>query len=459
MLICKMKHTLRSDILGLTTPIFFEQLFVNLLGFVNAIMAARIGRAAVAAIGMVDTINLLVSAIFSALAIGATVVIAQCYGRREIPRAGEATRQAVVTSTLIALVLAAFTMLAHRQILSMLYGDPGHLVSEYMRQYLLITAGSYPLTALTLVISGALRGAGETRLAMQANTLMNVANVLLGYILIYGINFSIAGLNLQISGHGVAGAAWAISLARFAGSVYLIYALSRQQYLLPIRWKGFRFEPALLQGIFSIGVPACIESLVFNGGKLLVQVMVVSMGTAAVAASFIGFSISTLLNIPGNALAVALTTLVGQAVGRHDEQQAGNDMWYVLRLSTVIMALIGMVTWPLAESIVGLYSKDPDVLSLGVRLVHLNCLFLVVFSSTFVLPSGLKGAGDARYTMVTTVIGMCVCRILLGYVLGVTCQWGVTGVWLGMFADWLIRSTLYLARLSRGRWKGRQLLG
>lgn len=454
-----MKHLLRHDVVRLTTPIFLEQLFVNLLGSINAVMAARIGRAAVAAIGMVDTINLLVSAIFSALAIGATVIVAQFYGRREIQRAGEAARQAMVISTLLAAAIGILTMLAHSQILSVLYGEPGPVVTEYMHQYLLITAGTYPLTALTLVISGALRGAGETRLAMQANTLMNIANVLLGYVLIYGIDIPVAGLQLQLPGAGVAGAAWAISLARLTGCAYLLYALARQQHLLPVRWQAFHFEPALLHAFFSIGLPACMESLVFNGGKLLVQVMVVSMGTAAVAASFIGFSVSTLLNIPGNALAVALTTLVGQAVGRNDERQAGYDMWYVLCLSTVIMTLIGIVTWPLAESMVRLYSTDPDVLSLGAGLVRLNCLFLAVFSSTFVLPSGLKGAGDARYTMVTTIIGMCACRIVLGYVLGVICGWGIMGVWLGMFADWLIRSTLYLIRLSRGQWKGRQILG
>jgi len=454
-----MKPALRRDVIALTTPVFFEQLFVNLLGIVNTIMAARVSREAVSAIGMVDAINQIILALFSALAIGATVVVAQCYGRGERERAGKAMLQAAVTCTLLAILLSALAIATRQPMLAALYGNPGALVESYMQDYLLITALGYPLTALTLVISGALRGAGETRMAMQANTLMNVANVILGYVLIYGMHLRTQWLDIHVSAHGVVGAACAISLARLTGTLYLLYALHRHQHLLPARLRGFRFDAGLLRPIFAIGIPSGVESLVFNGGKLLVQIMVVGMGTAAVAASFIGFSISTLLNIPGNALAVALTTLVGQSIGRHDERQAECDMRYVLALSTATMCSIGLICWPLARHLVSLYSGDTEIIALGAHLVQLNCLFLIVWPATFVLPNGLKGAGDARYAMVTTLIGMCTCRILLGYVFGVMFGWGVTGVWLGMFADWMIRSTLYLARFSRGQWKGHQLLG
>jgi putative MATE family efflux protein len=424
---------IRRDVLALTTPVFFEQLFVNLLGTVNAIMAARIGSDAVAAIGMVDSINLIVSSLFSALAIGASVVVAQLVGSGQRERAGAAAAQALAACGLLALLLAVLCAWFREPLLAWLYGNPGTTVQGYMHEYLLITALTYPLTALTLVISGALRGAGETRLAMQANTLMNVLNVLFGYVLIYGVNLQTAWFSLVLPGYGVAGAAVAISLARLAGAVWLLAMLRRYSTVLPMRMARFRFQASLLRAVFSIGVPASVESLVFNGGKLLVQMMVVGMGTAAIAANYIGFSVSMLLNVPGNALAVALTTLVGQAVGRGDEEAAARDMWYVLKLSTIAMLGIAIVCAPLAKWIVGLYSTDPEVISLGASLVLLNCLFLVVFPSTFVLPNGLRGAGDARYAMFTTLIGLCVFRLCLGYAFGVLLGWGVIGIWLGMF--------------------------
>ncbi|MBK1683475.1 MATE family efflux transporter [Rhodoferax fermentans] len=449
---------IRRDVLALATPVFFEQFFVTLLGTVNTIMAARIGRDAVSAIGMVDAINLIVSSLFSALAIGSTVVVAQCIGRRERSRAGAAASQSLVICGLLALLLGGLCAVFREPMLFWLYGAPSATVQNYMEQYLLITALSYPLTALMLVTSGALRGAGETRLAMQANVLMNVLNVILSYVLIYGMHLRTEWFTIDVSSYGVTGAAVAISLARLGGTVYLLAMLRRYQHLLPLQLRSFHFDGKLLRALFAIGIPASVESLVFNGGKLLVQVMVVGMGTVAIAANFIAFSVALLLNIPGNALAVALTTLVGQAVGRGDEADAERDMWYVLKLAGIAMLGIGMVCAPLAQWIVGLYSRDAEVISLGATLVQLNCLFLIAYPTTFVLPNGLKGAGDARYAMFTTLIGLCLFRLCLGYAFGVLLGWGVVGVWLGMFTDWLVRSGLYLARLAGGRWKGRHLL-
>jgi putative MATE family efflux protein len=453
-----LKLPIRRDVLALTTPVFFEQLFVNLLGTVNTIMAARIGRDAVSAIGMVDAVNLIVSSLFSALAIGATVVVAQCIGAGQRARAGAAATQALVACGLLATILALLTALFREPLLAGLYGNPGGTVQGYMHEYLLITALTYPLTALTLVLSGALRGAGETRLAMQANTLMNVANVVFSYVLIYGLRLHTEWFDLNLAGHGVAGAALAISLARLSGALYLFVMLRRYSRVLALKFSGFSFDLSLLRPVFAIGLPSSAESLVFNGGKLLVQVMVVGMGTVAIAANFIAFSIALLLNIPGNALSVALTTLVGQSIGRGDEAGAERDMWYVVKLATLAMLGIALFCAPLAHWLVGLYSTDPEVVTQGAMLVRLNCLFLIAYPATFVLPNGLKGAGDARYAMVTTLIGLCLFRLCLAYVFGVVLGWGVVGVWLGMFADWLVRSGLYLARLSSGRWKGRRLM-
>lgn len=449
---------LRRDVIALTTPVFFEQLFVSMLGTVNTIMAARIGRDAVSAIGMVDSINLIIFSLFSALAIGATVVVAQYVGRSERGQAGRAAMQALASSILLAVTLATVCVLWREPLLRLIYGNPGATVETYMHEYLLITAPAYPLMAITLVVSGALRGAGETRMAMQANTLMTFVNVVLSYVLIYGLHLRSPAGGFDIPGYGVTGAAAAIFLARLAGCVYLIMALRREQHLLPLCLRGFRFDAALQSAVFAIGIPCGIESLLFNGGKLLVQVMVVGMGTVAVAASFIAFSISTILNIPGNALGVAITTLVGQNIGRGDERAAEGDMRYVLMFSCALMACIGLACTPLAPWLVGLYSSDAGVVRTGSMLVRMNCLFLVVFPCAFVLPNGLKGAGDARYAMMTTLIGMWTFRICLGYVFGVVFGWGVAGVWLGMFTDWLVRSALYLARLSGGRWKGRHLI-
>lgn len=453
-----MKLPIRPDVVKLATPILFEQIFVNLLGTVNAIMASRVSKEAVSAIGMVDAINSVVVAIFSALAIGATVVVAQFIGRRDLHGASSATRQALVSSALISLTIAILVMVFSGPLLHFFYSNTDPQVMALMKNYLMVTALSYPLSALTLVGCGSLRGAGETKTTMKVNTLINILNVLFSYILIYGLHLQTQWVDIAIPGYGVTGAGVALTLARASGIIYLFWAATRlgifaQQGKLP-----FRFNGKQLRAIFAIGIPSSVESLIFNGGKLLVQVMIVGMGTVAIASNYIAFSIANLINIPGAALAVALTTLVGHDIGRGDEQAAERTMWHVLKVSWICMTGLGLIFIPLAPYVVGLYSPDKGVIETGSELVRLNCLFLFCFPTTFVLPNGLRGAGDARYTMFTTLIGMVAFRIVLGYLLGVVLGYGVVGVWCGIIVDWFVRSGLYLVRLKSGKWKGIRLL-
>lgn len=449
-----MRFAIRRDVLQLATPILFEQVFVNLLGIVNTIMASRVSKEAVSAIGMVDAINSVLVALMSALAIGATVVVAQLAGRGQREAAASATQQALVAGSLITGALSLALIAFRAPLLDTLYGEVDPTVMRHMRDYLVITALSHPLTAVTLIGCGALRGLGETRSTMYVNTLVNLANVVLGYLLIYGMHLRTAGFALTLPGFGVTGAALAITLARAIGVLYLFgFVLWRGPFLPAAGLRGFRFDGHLQRAIFAIGIPASIESLVFNGGKLIVQVMIVGMGTVAIAANYIAFSLANLINIPGAALAVAVTTLVGHDVGRGDHAAAAHSTWHVLRVAWVCMAVIGLVFFPLAPLLVGLYARDAAVVHTGALLVRLNCVFLICYPTTFVLPNALKGAGDARFTLLTTLVGMAAFRLLLGWVFGVSLGFGVVGVWCGMIVDWIARSALYVARLRGGAWQ------
>lgn len=451
---------IRADVWKLTTPVLVEQCFVNLLGSLGAIMAARLGTEAVSAIGNVEAYTLVIRSLFAALEIGATVVIAQLHGAGRQERASAAARQALASGLLLALAIALLSALAGRQLLALLYPGADALLAGHMHDYLMFAAATYPFTALTLLACGVQRGAGNTRLAMQVNSLVTVLNVMLGYVLIYGFTLHTAWFDVEVPRLEVVGAGLAQWLARLVGCVYLAWAWRRDGFSGgPGEWRGFRFDGGLLRSLYSIGIPASIESLAFNGGKLLVQVLVMTLGPVAVAANYIAFSVAGIMNIPGNSLSVANTTLVGRDIGRGDEGAAEATMRYVLRLGWQVTALSAIASAALVPSVVGLYATDPVVADAACRLLWMNCIFLVVFPTTFILPNGLRGAGDAKYAMATTIIGMVVFRIGLAYVFGGMLGWGIAGVWLGMFTDWMLRSALYWRRLQNGRWRGRGLPG
>ncbi|MEY8000429.1 MATE family efflux transporter [Clostridium sp. Mt-5] len=441
---------IRKDVFKLAIPILMEQLFVMSLGMVNTMMAGHINKEAVSAIGMVDSINNIFIAFFSALAVGGTVVVAQYAGKKKIRRANEAVKQALYSAVLISLAITSIMWIFRKQLVGILYGSADVQVINYAYTYLKITLLTYPLIALDLAANGVLRGAGDTRTPMKITMFMNIINVILGYCLIYGVNIK----NLHISSLGVEGAAIAIATARTLGAIMVSIVLLRGTTIVKLtKITKFKFNRELLGPVFHVGIPASVESFLFNGGKLITQVFIVNMGTVSIAANTITNSIANMLNIPGTALSIAATALVGQYMGRNDSSGAENCLSYLNKVSTVCLVVLALLSVPAAGFLSSLYTTNSTIIHLCVNLLRINALFIPLWSISFVLPAGLKGAGDAKYTMVTSIIGMWIFRITMGYVLGVPLKMGVIGVWLGMYTDWLVRGILYYIRFKKGKWK------
>jgi putative MATE family efflux protein len=451
---------IRKDVLKLTVPILMEQAFVMSMGMINTMMAGHLGKEAVSAIGMIDSINNILISFFSALAIGGTVVVAHYSGRQNIKSANETVKQILYIGTLIALLITILLGIFQSPLLKLLFNSADDKVLSNATIYLGITLLTYPFIAIQLISCGALRGVGDTSTPMKINIFMNIINVLLSYILMYGINIENSHIHMSINAIGVKGAAIGIAVARLSGTAIILLILIRGSKTLRLK-KIFKFKPNMdiLKSIFSIGFPASVESLLFNSGKLITQIFIVSLGTASIAANSIAGSITSMFNVPGNALSMAATTMVGQSMGRGDSEGAKKSLLYLTKLSTVCLAVLGLCSFPFSNSLVALYTDNSDIIRIAGNIIKLNAICTTLWSISFVLPAGLKGAGDAAYTMFTAITGMWLFRIILGYILSITLGFGVIGVWMGMYIDWIVRGTLYLFRLKGDKWKKHATIG
>lgn len=209
---------------------------------------------------------------------------------------------------------------------------------------------------------------------------------------------------------------------------------------------------SILWEVLGIGIPASVESVLFNGGKLLTQMFVAGMGTNVIAGNFIAFSIASLINLPGNALGSASTIIVGRRLGKGEIGQAERQLRHIFWLSTLGLTAIAWGTAPLAGVFAAFYTSQDDVKTVVKTLIWLNAAFMPIWAASWVLPAGLKGARDARFAMWVTMLGMWGCRVVAGYVLGIELGMGVVGVWLGMFLDWAVRGALFYWRMVSGRW-------
>lgn len=446
---------IRSDVLKLSTPIVMEQLFVMSMGMVNTIMASHIGKEAVSAVGMVDSLNNILIAFFSSLAVGATVVVAQYIGQGRINEANEAAKQALFSGFLLSAAVTLAMWIFRVPLIGFLFGSAEKGVLVYSWTYLNITLFTYPLISLTAIACGVLRGAGDTKTPMAVTIFMNIINVMFSYILIYGISFDVSFIHLTIPGLKVEGAALGIAIARAIGTVIIMLILLKGSKAIKVRqFTKISINYDMQRSIFGVGLPASIESLLFNGGKLITQIYIVGMGTVAIASNSIAGSVTSLVNIPGSALSIAATTMVGQSMGRGESDEARDTLLYLTKLTSACLLILCAFAFLFAKSLAAIYSQDNDIINLTAGLIKISSISTpLLWPIAFVLPAGLKGAGDAKYTLITSMIGMWAFRVILGFIFGVTLKMGVQGVWFGMFVDWLVRGILYYQRLKGEKWK------
>lgn len=408
------------EITPLAIPIFLENTCVLLMGVLSTFLVSWLGKEAMAGVGLADSFNMVIMAFFAAIDLGTTVVVAFSLGKRDRRRARAAARQSLVIMTLFAVVLAVVIHYFGSEIINIVAGEATPEVKGLALTYLELTVLSYPAAAIALIGSGALRGAGNTKIPLMINGGMNILNIIISSILIYGA-FSWQGL-------GFAGAGLGLTISRYIGAVAIIWVLMigfnpalripLKSYLKPLNF-GIIWE------VMGIGIPASIESVLFNGGKLLTQMFVAGMGTNVIAGNFIAFSVAALINLPGNALGSA---------------------------STIVLTAIAWGTAPFAGLFASFYTQEQDVKEVVKVLLWLNAVFMPIWAAAWVLPSGFKGARDVRFAMWVSMLGMWGCRVVAGYTLGIVLGMGVVGVWLGMFLDWAVRGALFYWRLISGRW-------
>jgi putative MATE family efflux protein len=432
---------------SLAGPVLVQELALVLTGTVVMAMASHLGAASVAAIGMMDALNFLLIAIYGGLAIGATVTVAHCVGagRRADLRP---VAFSALTLALCAGVLIALLMWNTRGIwIAMVLPGAEDAVKLQADRYFrwVIVAGM--ATAIVIVSCGVLRGMARTDTAMRVQVVMAMSQIVMAAIFMRGESASVNG----------AGAA--LLLARGGGVVLVLLALWPTLRRSAQDVAGWPVRKDLMRSILKVGWPAALESSFFHLGKIVTQTIVVGLGTTAMAANFIAFYVSNFVNTPGTALGVAATTLVGMRLGAGRVEAAQRVLRRVIRSANGCLSMLALLVLPFSWWLAGLFGNDAEVTRQAAWLIALSCVFMPAWAGSWVLPAGLRGAGDTRYGLIVGSSTMWGLRIGAGYLLGIVCGLGVVGVWMGMFADWIVRNILFRKRMRGTAWTRHRVLG
>ena len=440
----------RRDLKRLILPLVVEQFLAVTIGMMDTIMVSTCGEAAVSGVSLVDSVNILMINIFSALATGGSIIASQYLGRDDRKNANAAARQLMLSVGVLASVIALLAILFNEHLLRLIFGAAEDDVMANCTIYFFWTALSYPFIGIYNGGAALFRSMGNSRVSMVISIGMNAINVSGNAILIFGLKM------------GVAGAAFPTFVPRIAGSFLVtVMLLNRKHhhviFLEFYSRRDFRFDFPMIRRILGIGIPNGLENGMFQIGKVLLQSLVTSFGTIAVAANAVAGNISSFTQIPSAAIGLAMITIVGQCVGAGAYDQAKKYIWRLYGLSELCLVVLCVVVTFLARPIVGFYGLSAETTDLAVQLLIWCNVFGVLFwAGSFTLPNGLRAASDVRFTMMTSIFSMWVCRIGCSYLFASGLGLGVLGVWLGMFADWIFRMFMFIIRLLRGKWMGRQ---
>jgi putative MATE family efflux protein len=438
-----------KEIIALAWPSIVEQILVMMVGMVSTIFMGRVGTDAVAAVGMVNMLMAFLQTVFSGLAIGTTVIVARVTGEGNNSEAKRALIQSGYMAIVVGIILTILGRVFSSPILKLFFGGSEIKVFNIGLSYLNIALFGLTFFVLDIIISGAMRGAGDTKTPMLITGGVNILNIILNIALIFGVQ----GLNIPAL--GVAGSAIAVTISRIISVVVRILVLyNRKGLKLNLSLKDdYSIKTELMKRIINIGVPGFIEQAVMQGGFLMQQVIIVTMGTVAMAAYQIGINVNALAVFPIFGLAIADTTLVGQSLGEKHYKKAETYAYESLKITMIIGFIIGLLMAVFARQLAGLFSIDPLVINESVGIIRTFGILEIMIAILNVCSATLKASGDIKYVMVTSFVGLWTFRILLTYGLNRWFGLGLIAVMTGVFFDFSVRSVMYIIRMGMGKWK------
>ena len=419
------------DLKVLLIPLMVEQLLNSLMGTVDSMMVSNVGSAAISAVSLVDSINVLVIQVFTALTAGGAIICSQYLGRKDVKACNKAARQVLLSMLVISIGLMAVCIAFRHPLLRLIFGNVEQDVMDNSQIYFLITALSFPFIGLFDANAAFFRAEGNSRLPMTISALCNLVNIAGNAVLIFGFHM------------GVAGAAISTLASRILMSIIMIcrQRVPKQEIM------------KLILIILSVGIPSGIENGMFQFGKLAIQSTVSTLGTTAIAAQAMTIILENLNGIAAIGIGIGLMTIVGQCIGAGEKEQAVYYIKKLAVLSEVVVIICCLIIWGLTKPITMIAGMEPASADMCFYMMTVITIVKpIVWVPAFIPPYGLRAAGDVKFSMILSTCSMWIFRVSLCIYLCRAQGFGPIAVWIGMFTDWTVRSIVFTIRFHRRKW-------
>ena len=378
-------------IAGILIPVVLEQLLNSIMGTADTMMVSNIGSAAISAVSLVDSINILVIQAFSALAAGGAIVCSQYIGQQNKKMANESARQVLFIITAISIAVSVLCLGFKKPLLRLIFGSVEADVMRASETYFFYTAISFPFIAAYDSAASIFRAQENTKGPMLISMISNAMNIV---------------------GNAI-----------------------------------------MIRRILGIGIPSGVENSMFQLGKLAIQSTVSTLGTTAIAAQAMTNILENLNGMAAIGIGVGLMTIVGQCMGADRKDEAVYYIKKLSVIAEVAIIVSCLLVFALTGPVTVLGGMEPASAKMCFHMViWITIVKPIVWTLAFVPAYGLRAAGDVKFSMITSCLVMWLCRFCLCVILIRFLGFGPMGVWIGMFADWTVRAVIFTWRFHSRRW-------
>lgn len=427
---------INKKIYSMILPVALESTLQMVAGLVIMGMIGRIDAISVSALGVSMRITQMVWALFKGITIGASIYVAQYYGAKEYSKMKHIMQQTILSSILIVVFLQAAIYIYAPQLLGIF--DPGPQLLERAITYIRTVSFGLPFLAIMLVVGGMLQGMGNGKTPMMITMIMNIVNIIIGYVLIFG--------KFGFSPMGVKGAAIATALSQFTAAILGLYVLMNKNGVLHsyLNKTFFTIDKKKIRDIYKVGLPSSMESMFWQLTAIILTRAILTYGETAFAAHQLGLQAESISYMPAAGFSVAATSFIGQALGAKDKELAKIYLNQIIKgaLYLTTISVIILVFFP--KAVMSLLTDDAEIIRLGSIYLILMGLVQLPQNASGVLMGAMRGAGYTNIPMIVAGTGLWGIRVPSTLAMVYLFKFPIISIWIVMSIDMVFRFILNL---------------
>ncbi|MCL2565090.1 MAG: MATE family efflux transporter [Defluviitaleaceae bacterium] len=436
------KKRINREIIHLMVPIVLENTLQLVAGIVTTAMVGRLLADDIAAQGISNIVYRVFFALFRGLSIGATVVVATYYGKGEYAKCRRLIEQAYLTAIPVVMLAITIATLFSEQILSIFTDDRAlvALASDYTR----VLFWAVPFMAIICFNTASLNGHGDTKTPMFIAGILNIVNVIAGYILIFGIG--------SLGGFGIMGAAYSTIISQFTGASIGLYVLYRKRGIFRRTSHGrpfISFDIPEIKNYFSIGMPAAMEFLFWNFSAIVMSMVLLSYGNNYYAAYQLGLQAEMLTDMPAQGFVVAATTLAAKAIGQMDSNLYKIYFTQLRKMALIISIFATIMVFSLPRQLMMVLTNNPELQRIGASYIFLMGFAQLPQVLSRVYNGFIRSSGGKRVPMYITFTGIWLVRVPLVVLFGWILRLDINFIWMAIVADQILRISVSIIYTKR----------